>query len=178
MTIGNVKLTQNEQLVINALASILGGAIIGATQGTYQYLTQAGQVNMSAAVSFAAIGFWGLLSAALFAYVPAHAQQELAAAKDAETQLRQVLDGVSSTPPVNVLTVPSTSQIASQPSPVTIHIVGATPTLTSSNATTPATLASISQLVNSAQSLADIGPIAATPVDPDVTETQLKTVGK
>jgi hypothetical protein len=183
MTIGNIKLSQNEQLLANALLSMLGGAIIGTSQGTYQYLIT-GNVSIGQAVAFAMAGFWAAFSVSLYAYVPAHIQQELATAKDVELQLRAALDVATTAQPV-IATTPQQTALQPSQSPVTIHINGVplTNTLTT---TIPTTLASVSQSVNSATPIqtylgnnasgstvvvgtsADIGPIAATP-EPDIT---------
>jgi hypothetical protein len=187
MTIGNIKLSQNEQLLANALLSMLGGAIIGTSQGTYQYLIT-GNVSIGQAVAFAMAGFWAAFSVSLYAYVPAHIQQELAAAKDIEVQLRAALDVATSSQPVIATTPPQTAVQPSQ-SPVTIHINTSgtatpaimPPVITGTIASTVVpTLASMTQSVNSAVPLTqDIGPIAATPEpDPANEDTAIRPVVK
>lgn len=113
--------TEDEKLLMNAGLSMVGGVIVGTIQGTYQYLTQGGNVTFGSAVSFAVAGFAALLGVALRAYVPAHAQQEIQAGKDLIQQLQEALHLAATAQPAML---PSLQQapVAVPVSPVTIHI--------------------------------------------------------
>lgn len=174
-----VKLTENQKLLLNALFSMLGGAVIGATQSTYQYLTQQGTINISQALAFAVGSFWALFSAALFAYIPPHAQQLLSATEDTGKEIGQALGVVSPVQPA--IQQPPVAASQSQPGPLVVIHAASTPALTTTTIATPTVTPTIANsaapvtltivpsttpAVSSATSvepIADMGPIATTP---------------
>ena len=87
MNFTNIKLTQNQQLIINALLSMLGSAFIGAAQAAYQYVTQHGTINIVQVLTIFVGALWVLLSTAFISYVPSHIQQELEALRELQAQV-------------------------------------------------------------------------------------------
>ena len=87
MNFTNIKLTQNQQLIANALLSMLASAFVAAAQATYQYLTQRGTINLQQALLVFVGALWTFLSVAFIAYIPAHAQQELEALRELQQQV-------------------------------------------------------------------------------------------
>ena len=92
----NIKLTQNQLLIVNALLSMLASAFVGAAQAGYQYLTQHGTINISQVFVIFISTLWITFSTALVAYVPAHVQQELEALREFQAQV--TAQPVASTP--------------------------------------------------------------------------------
>ena len=113
--------TEDEKLLINSGLSMVGGVLVGTVQGTYQYLTQGGNVTFGSAVSFALAGFAALLGVALRAYVPAHAQQMLADAEARATELENALHIATTAQPAILPSIQQTP-VAAPVSPVVIHI--------------------------------------------------------
>lgn len=87
MNFTNIKLTQNQQLIVNALLSMLGSAFIGAAQAAYQYMTQHGTINIAQVLTIFVGALWVLLSTAFISYVPSHIQQELEALRELQAQV-------------------------------------------------------------------------------------------
>lgn len=77
MNFTNIKLTQNQQLLVNAFLSMFASALVSAAQAAYQYMTQHGTINLAQVVAVFGGVLWLSFSTALVAYVPAHIQQEL-----------------------------------------------------------------------------------------------------
>ena len=180
MTIGTIKLTPAQQLLVNALLSILGSAVTAGMTAIYQASTQG--LNVGVLLNVGLVTFLAFFGKSLYDFVPGHIQQTIQALQDSVEELRLTLHITTATQPV---VTPSIQQSPVQPSqsvsPVTIHISGGTtaptmPTVTVND--TPAslkstpTLASVSQSVNSASTLVDMGPIAATPIDEEDTEVR------
>jgi hypothetical protein len=123
MNFTNIKLTQNQQLLVNALLSMFGSALIAAAQALYQDVTQRGLINLQQVLLVFAGALWVTFSTALVAYIPAHVQQDLAAAKDTALMAQQELATLKAAPtPVQVAPVAAPTL-----SPVTIHITSAIP---------------------------------------------------
>jgi hypothetical protein len=116
MNIANIKLTQNQQLLVNAILSMFASALVSAAQAAYQYMTQHGTINLAQVVAVFGGVLWLSFSTALVAYVPAHIQQEL---DDLRVFKDQVLAQPATPVPVQPLVV--------------IHTTGASVTPTSAN---------------------------------------------
>jgi hypothetical protein len=123
MNIANIKLTQNQQLIVNALLSMLASAFVAAAQSGYQYLTQHGNINLAQAFLVFIGVLWGTFSIALAAYIPSHVQQELDAWKDtamlAQSELARIEGKQAEPAPAQPLVV--------------IHTTGASVAPTSAN---------------------------------------------
>ena len=93
----NIKLTPAQQLILYALVSLAGTALVGAISATYQYYDQHG-LNIGELINFMLLTFIVLFGKALHDYVPGHVQDVIKAWQDTAAQaqdaLRQAFDHI------------------------------------------------------------------------------------
>jgi hypothetical protein len=85
------KLSPSSQLVVSALISLLGTAIVTTCAAVYQNYTQAGRLDVGSLINYAIVTFSVLISKALYDYVPAHAVQLIQAGQDAQVAMQDSL---------------------------------------------------------------------------------------
>ena len=119
MKLPDIKFTPAQELVLQGVFSLAGTAVVAAIAAVYQYYGQHQDVNIGMLINYALLTFLALFFTALKNYVPAHAQQIIAALQDSEQQahdaLQQALDHISNTAqPVVMQAVPAPSQAEQQ----------------------------------------------------------------
>lgn len=105
-------MTDTQNLLLQGILALLGGALLGAVEATLQYVTQNGTLNLTNALVFALTTFLGLMAKALYGYVPAHVVQEVQASKELSSSLSNVIARLNSP---NVQPVASTPLQAGPP---------------------------------------------------------------
>lgn len=85
------KLSPSTKLLIHGLLAILASAVVTGGEAGYQNFTQSGHLNPSALLVTAWSAFLLYLIPAMYAYVPAHAQQIIKAAYEEKAQLYDAL---------------------------------------------------------------------------------------
>ena len=83
-----MKLTQAQNLLLQAAVPLIGGAIVTTATSVYQALTS-GHVDANTVGSFLLATLLATLGQALKAYVPAHIPEELQALQDTQSQFRE-----------------------------------------------------------------------------------------
>lgn len=113
------KLTQAQQLVLQAVVAMLGSALTATFTAAYQYYTQHGSVNLGNTLVFGLTTFFVLFGGALYSYVPGHVQVEVQALNDSITALR----AYNSTLQQQAIPHPPTTSVSQPPSvPVQVHV--------------------------------------------------------
>lgn len=98
-------LTQAQNLLLQSVAPLVGGAIVTTATAGYQAFVT-GHVEMNTVGSFLLATFLVTIGQALKSYVPAHIPQELAALKDTQQQLLDELSNLTMSRPVVRVTSP------------------------------------------------------------------------
>lgn len=111
----NIKMTDTQNLLLQGILALLGGALLGAVEATLQYVTQNGTLNLTNALVFALTTFLALAGKALYGYVPAHVAQEVQAGKELSSSLQNVIANLNS---------PNVQPIVATPVPVSSPIQG------------------------------------------------------
>src|SRR5258708_1488240 len=86
----NIKLTPAQTLVVHALISLLGTAIVGAICAAYQFYTS-GSVGVGTIINYTLVTFLVLFSKSLHDYVPTHAQDVIQSLQDAYNESQDAL---------------------------------------------------------------------------------------
>jgi hypothetical protein len=85
------KLSPSQKLLVAAVGSMLGAAVVTTGTATWQIYSQQGQLNIGVLFGAALSTFCVLMSKSLADYVPAHVQLELQAVQDSNSQLHDAL---------------------------------------------------------------------------------------
>ncbi len=129
-----LKLTDSQNLLLQGLLSILSGAVLAFLTGFVQFLTEHGAMTFTTigtALSLGVGAFLFYFGTALKNYIPAHAQEEVQAGKDAQAQFQawQASLFVQGTqpPPSNVPSSPSRATPPARPLPAPAQLQQAPP---------------------------------------------------
>lgn len=83
-----MKLTQTQKLILSAILSLLGSAIVSAVVAAYHYTMSGSNPQAGDVLMFALSTFGLLFGRALYDYVPAHAAQTIQALQDTIQELQ------------------------------------------------------------------------------------------
>lgn len=115
MEIANMKLTQTQQLLLNALISMFISASAAGSTAAYQS-SQGGSVNLGATINIGLTFFLACIAKSLYDFVPGHTAQIIQA-------LQEELQRAKQQPLQGPLVVVHTSQQAQQPQIVPVKAV-------------------------------------------------------
>jgi len=130
----DIQLTQAQKLMINALLSLLGTALMGGISAAYQYYTMGGKVEIGALINIACVSFLILFGKSLHDFVPGHTRDIIQSLQDSYSESQDALRTALHTVSVQASNpvVQATPGPAQAPVNVVIHTSGVPDVVTSS----------------------------------------------